>query len=905
MPVNQNQMHVKANKALVAKAPRSGKWLVAFGCFVIAALVSWFTGQGQRLAVEELYDSGHYIETCRQLVLLLHGGQALSSSTFNLDKLIEYVMLDGPALPLLTSGAFLCLNQMPGNGDWYLFSAVQCVLQGAAAALVALLSYELIGSRRWSVVAGLIWALYPAAILATRVFMSETLTAVLLLLQIYLLCGLNKDNPTSRQIGSLIGSGIVSVLVLLTKPALFAACALIALLAVSNLPGWRRKFLSVFAFGLGVALCLAPWLIFTKTCVGQVYFTPQRQPVFNVAKGIDIEADGVGGFPYTISCNMYTESDGVLNVLSSVVASKPIELASLCGRKITRLFALPWNDYRAKVFGLPAQAQAVVHRIIWLAGILGFLAVCAGIKGQSKNTGRKGQADLFIAESCALVILGHLGYLVFEAIPRYGFTSVPFVVVLAVYFLHAVVEDRQVLGKELALLAVSVLMVLISLEADLIPYLLMLCDDMSNALWLGLLGQWLIVAWTLWLVWRIAGRLVAEKAQQIKLGSCLLVLLSLSGAILFSQKFHRAAVREWQAVLSSDMVATREVWLEGDSKRQPSWAMILVDGDSNLDSARLQVNGHELNEKCETVYQFYPRKFQLINAMQLQAVSLGVKPERMRQWRAVPVPVTWLNLEGKNVVSIRPGQGKKVTIYGDYPAVNGQRKYIPSFEVFSHGKLWNSVDSLDGRVVHPIALSDVKSRNSINLDRTSKVHDLSSSTGMQVGDYRLFIALGRKCGDAVKQQRQVEQQVANLCMDELVIDAKELDYAGMKELNLSIPRKDMTSSHMQVSLTGQMLSQSAPCMATVVLIAQAAEHHSPIILPGTPKVMFIGKSWSDLNVSEILPVDAVLGGVDRLSMQLYVNQQNIASTKIVFRNLKLLVSAIDKPTLNDHWMGIY
>ncbi len=906
MSTNQ-QVNVAKLKELDRRSKLFGaatELVVGLLCFFITAAVCWFTGQGQRAAVEQLYDSGHYMETCRQLVLFLHGG-ASSTTGFDLNKLVEYVMLDGPVLPILAGGVLMVFNQMPGAGDWWLFALVQCALQGAAAVLVAALTYELVGSRRWSLAAGLTWGLYPAAILATRVLMSETLTVVLLLLEVYLLCRILTGTQTARQIACAIGSGIVSCLILLTKPALFASCVLVNLLAVSNLPGARRKVLTILTFALGIGLTLAPWLIFTKTCVGQVYLTPQRQPVFNVAKGCDIEADGVGGFPYTIPCNMFTESDGALNVVASIAVTKPTEFFGLCMRKITRLFSLPWNDYRAKVLGLSAQAQAHLHRALWLIGLLGFLSICAGLKAQSKLGTKVDRQNLFVGEACALIILGHLGYILFEAIPRYGFTAMPFVIVLAMYFVHGVVA-RKTMWKEVTLLAVSVLMVLVSLEADLIPYLLMLTDDMSNALWLGLIGQWLIIAWTLWLLWRIANRLIGNKSTKLRLAGCLIVFVAIAGVLLFSQKFNRASAREWQSVLSGNMVATREVWLKGESKENPSWALVLVDGDANLATARIEVNGHELSEKLESLYQFYPRKFQLINAMQLQAVSLGIKPDLLRQWRAVPIPVEWLNLEGRNELSVRPSDGSKLTIYGDYPALSGERRYVPSFEVFSHGKLWNSVDSLDGRLVSPIALSDVQSRNSIAVDGPANSRDLSPLKGLQVGDYRLFIALGRSRGDKVRHVvKHGSNHVTNLSVEELVIGPKDVTAAGMKELNLDIPQTVAKRSHIQVDLTGQMMSKGIPMPATAVLIAQTADMKAPIVLPGTPQVMFVGNKWTPLKVSEILPVQAVLGGIGKLSLQMYMSPKDIASGGVVFHNLKLSVVSVDKPTLNDHWMGIY
>lgn len=878
--------------------------IVPLACFLITSIVCWVTGHiGQRTAVEHLYDSGHYMETCRQLVLFLHGLVG-STTSCDLNKLIEYIMLDGPVLPIIASFTFLCFGQMPGANDWWLFAGLQCALQGVAAALVAMLAHELVGSKRWSLVAGLFWGLYPAAILATRTLMSETTTIVLLLLQVYLLCRLITGNQSGKQIGSAISAGFVGGLILLTKPALFASCAVVDLLGVFNLQGQRKRILALFALGVGALLALAPWMIFTKTCTGQVYLTPQRLPVLNVVKGCDIEADGVGGFPYTITCNMYTEADGVLNIYSAIASAKPMELASLCVRKATRLFALPWNDYRTRVFGLPATFQALAHRLTWLFALLGFLAVCAGIKAQTKVGTKVDKQNLFVGEACSVVVLGHLCYLAFEAIPRYGFTAMPFVMILAVYFVHGIFA-RQTMWKEVTVLCVSLLMVLISIDADVIAYAMMLTGDMSNALWLGLIGRWLIISWTLWLLWRIAHRMVPEKPARIRLASCLVAFVAIAGVILFSQQFHRAAVREWKAVLKDGMVATREIWLANQPKDKPSWALILIDGDANLSSADVTVNGHKVREKLESLYQFYPRKFQLINVMQLQAVTFGVKPDLIRQWRAVPVPVQWLNLDGKNIVSVKSAAGQQATIYGDYPALAGQRNYLPSFEVFSHGKLWNSVDSLDGRIVSPFARTETRSRNTLTKYGVGKVDDLSPASGVQVGDYRLFIALGRNRSNVQPNSPSKKNHVADMYVDQMGIGPSDLDAGGMKELTLEIPQTVSTFSHIQVDLTGDVMTEGNACPATAVLIAEAIDKKAPIILPGTPKVLFVGKNWRQLEVREILPSEAVIGGIGKLCLQLYIAPNDVAGGKVILRNLKLAVSSVDKPTLNNHWMGIY
>ncbi len=877
--------------------------IAPLACFLITAVVCWITGNiGQRTAIEQLYDSGHYMETCRQLVLFFHGLTG-ASTTCNLNKIIEYIMLDGPVLPIIASFTFLCFGQMPGANDWWLFSGLQCALQGLAAALVAMLAYELVGSKRWSFVAGLSWGLYPAAILATRTLMSETTNIVLMLLQVYLLCRLITGNHAAKQIGATIGAGFVSGLVLLTKPALFPSCAVVDLLGVFKLQGNRKRILALLAIGLGTVLSVLPWMIFTKTCVGQVYLTPQRLPVLNVVKGCDIEADGVGGFPYTITCNMYTEADGVLNIYSAIASAKPAELASLCVRKATRLFSLPWNDYRTKVFGVPATIQALAHRLIWLFALLGFLAVCAGIKAQSRIGTKVDKQNLFVGEACSLVILGHLAYLAFEAIPRYGFTAMPFVMILAVYFLHGLFA-RQTMWKEVAILGVSLLMVLISIDADVIAYTMMLTGDISNALWLGLIGRWLIIGWTFWLLWRITHRMVPEKPARIRLAVCLTAFIAISGVVLFSQQFHRAAVREWKTVLKDGMVATRELWLANQPKTKPAWALVLVDGDTNLSSAQIAVNGHKVTEKLESLYQFYPRKYQLINVIQLQAVTFGIKPERLRQWRAVPVPVEWLNLDGKNTVTIKPAVGQQATLYGDYPPIAGERSYLPSFEVFSHGKLWNSVDSLEGRIVSPFARAEVRSRNTLTKYGVGKVDDLSPSSGVQVGDYRLFIALGR-CLDTAADHLTKKTHVADMYVDQLAIGANDLDAGGMKELSLDIPKTVSNSSHIQVDLTGDIMTEGTACPATAVLIAEAIDKKAPIILPGTPKVLYVNKAWAPLKVREILPSEAVEGGIGKLCLQMYIPPQYVANGKLLLRNLKLAVSSVTKPTLNKHWMGIY
>ena len=103
-------------------------------------------------------------------------------------------------------------------------------------------------------------------------------------------------------------------------------------------------------------------------------------------------------------------------------------------RKIVRLFAQPWNDYRLNCLLLPLFAQIGWHKALIAFGLFGIVALLMDIARKDIERTKELHAQKIELIFCLLVILliGHFIYLPFVSCSRYGFTAMPLMTIFAV-----------------------------------------------------------------------------------------------------------------------------------------------------------------------------------------------------------------------------------------------------------------------------------------------------------------------------------------------------------------------------------------------------------------------------------------------------------------------------------------
>ncbi|HEY9871606.1 MAG TPA: hypothetical protein V6D08_20785, partial [Candidatus Obscuribacterales bacterium] len=248
-----------------------------------------------------------------------------------------------------------------------------------------------------------------------------------------------------------------------------------------------------------------------------------------------------------------------------------------------------------------------------------------------------------------------------------------------------------------------------------------------------------------------------------------MLLIALAGvAALGAHAANGNAVREWACRLQAGQSACREIRLGADAtspgfasrpraagllRTRPTWAAVILDTDRHGGEALVSVNGKTLSDKPVSIYQYDASAFAALPELEQLGVLLDRPMESIRQWRAVEVPVSWLNLAGSNEIRLQPTPGSRVTIYGDYPPTVGRRRIL-SLKSFSPAKIWSSVTALEGRVVNPVPAAAVPSRSRLLDKRGQAKSDLSGAPGLQVGEYRLHLVLGYEGGAARAPEKQ-------------------------------------------------------------------------------------------------------------------------------------------------------
>ena len=230
-------------------------------------------------------------------------------------------MLDGPIFPGFLALICSLIDKVPTQADWRMFIFIQAFLQSTSAGLVYLLGKKFTGSIKWAVVAGLMWGLYPAAIVASHRILSETLATVLLLSIVLLL---SRGFTLSRGgVIRAVAAGICNVFLLLTKPPLAFAWLFVNLCAYLQIKKTSQRLAFAACVAVGCMIALAPWLAFTYKTSGKVQVIPQRVPTYNMLNGCNLEADGWGAYPANTMITIFPESEGAVPLALGIWRDDP------------------------------------------------------------------------------------------------------------------------------------------------------------------------------------------------------------------------------------------------------------------------------------------------------------------------------------------------------------------------------------------------------------------------------------------------------------------------------------------------------------------------------------------------------------------------------------------------------
>ncbi|MBA3857708.1 MAG: hypothetical protein C0507_12435 [Cyanobacteria bacterium PR.3.49] len=392
----------------------------AFAAVFVIAFVACFSHNVLEPNTKTFYfaDSRNYLaSTANFSTMFLDAFKGKSPAELMNDPAVRgRIEIDGPILASLFGAVFAFMGRIPQADDWKIFIAVNSVLHALSSVCISLLVYRIVPSLRYTVAAGIAFALFPPALIAAGRVMTETLSNLLI---VSFLCTLSisvKRPLWGIATGFICGVSFINRALLV--PPVVASIGLIFFQK-------KMKPVTLALIAATFIAVLLPWALFSSAYLGRTMLTTERCAVLNAVNGFDPETDGFqntdGGYRDVMGANQ-----SPLTVMYGMIAAHPQESALLLAKKLSRFYGHPFNDFRHRCLGLSPVAIMYVQWAYLFMGLLGTaMFVFGGWRRLSEN------ARLLCISS--LFYLGLMQcFFMFEATARPGFTSFPIITVFGV-----------------------------------------------------------------------------------------------------------------------------------------------------------------------------------------------------------------------------------------------------------------------------------------------------------------------------------------------------------------------------------------------------------------------------------------------------------------------------------------
>lgn len=831
--------------------------LLACAIAAAIALVACLLQNFSKSSMESvwMFDSGHYLSSSQTMLNLwrhLLGGDKstlLSACLASKDALLA----DGPIVPSLGALACLLVNSTSIMGSAPVLLVLQACLHAISAALVCLLAKRLTGNRGVALGTAITWALYGPAVIGAGKFMSETLTTVLLLLLVVSASSrAGQDKARAGKIAWLAGmSGLVTGTLMLTKPALCWPAFVVCALAHLNERGKVRRALAILSLLAGMAAPVIPWAAYSRVTTGQLSFMNQRLPTLNVVTGMDPETDGWGCLWEAPFVKMFPHNEDTLPVFLGICLSHPQESLSLILRKTVRLWADPWNDFRFKLFGLPVAVQQWWHRLLLCAGIAGICAFASGLCAAQNKKDQAFSVGLF----SIVLIAGHLTYLLVAANCRYGFTAMPLLLLFAGYLSKCPLSANKRKLTHLTAMAAILAFAPAALAFDLIPFL----SGSASLSCLRLEEALLKIA-------LLSICLFGLKRMTATAGTVGALPFWIAWIAVFSvacaQATNTPELSEWASTFSHKDQMRRRFFLPDKTKMSPDWGMIVFDSDEAGQYALASVNGKRVAGTPASLC-FYSSNSNDIGALQIYASVLRTRCQSLRQWRALPLPLSYLRFNEMNSIELAAAPGTRFKLYGSF--TQGEKRMdIPSLTLHSATKLLSSATCIDPRLID---------RNVIDLSQTrcervvsgKSLADLSAAPGFQTGQYHCFLLLGYAC-----QPGDISVNNLNLSHTEHIkMTAKTGSNNNAVEYEATIPQSLIRACRLRFKFSALARSKQGLNDFTISGKLKGDQAADSYFLAGTPRQQPLSDAWTPVSIAGEYPGASLPAGQKSFAVSIY------------------------------------
>lgn len=676
--------------------------------------------------------------------LTVHTSEVAGSvATFGSGALADRLLLDGPVYTCFLAIIHI-LTGIVGSTDYAQNSNIFSVANSLIDAISCVLIYycgRLAFNRKAGLIASLLFAFYPAAVLNTRLCYSELFTYFLLLAWSTLTLSLfRSDENRSKLIKATISFlvGVTTILIVLARSVFFPLP--IVALAVLFVPSWKSKQINVRALLtsvatmlIGGALIMAPWLWFTHEVTGKFVPWVNRAPGYNLFVGNQLNTDGWRTWP--AQPGIPNEASEAMKSISNNFASDPCRFTGLLLRKESRLWAGVWNDFKHTFFAVPWQAQNVFQNLVLMLSMIGFIAAV-------REPATRRPSLVF-----AMMAVYHSVYACFEPVARYGITAMPFVFLLAGQSFSKTPSPCRSRMFYVLIVFASLFFTLLDTHFSFIPLLFsILPTDKFMPIALIDLGLWTAG-------WLLLGMLVLKQIADPKRWQSTFVwsMAALMTLVTASALVYDPARTEWHTELKSQNDAVRAEFSISQSLPDASpVSYLLVDlrSEFSMPAVSATINGTAAAPPLP-VLQLMNDREDASGIFSQQAQAMGVDPRAFRHWWAFAMPTRAVSFSSPNKVEISylaPAgvASVPVKIFGSYPVAEEtqsatQSLQIPSINKFSWVKGFVTIDRRDPRPYETVEIKRAIANCSMKTSNGDNSSDLSPSLGRQFGSYRMFL----------------------------------------------------------------------------------------------------------------------------------------------------------------------
>ncbi len=739
----------------------------------------------QHAKVTFVYDSHYYLLTCSQIidriVALLQGHYdwgAIGGSEF-----VRNITRDGPIATGIPAVMLFWLHRDLVATDWRIFVILMSIFQSISACFVGAICQRITGVTWTGIAAGLLFGLYPSSLVASGLYVSEDIVVLLELAFVFCLA-LAASNVTARLL-----SGVILGMVCMAKPALIPAVVMATIIGTLFFYPYKKEaflkriglFLSVVAVGV---LTILPWSLYTKSAANKLLITTERLPAYNVAVGTDIETDGWNVVPWTLRQRKLCSFKSPSLILIGQWRANTLPMLILTIRKITRLFISPWNIFREAIFGIDARAQQYIHLGVLFLCIFG---ICTYLL--SRNDLRNNQAHLLGALSL-IMILGHSSYLIFQAMARYAYTAIPFLIVFAGFGLFYI-HKNKLTRKVCIAMATAVLLLVLICKAESFTR-------------------------------------IGEPVETVHV-------------------IDKGMIVEKHIDMSSASTSTRSLQ-----------ALLLIDSDRNVADAQIIVNGHSIDKSIWLINNYGSEQYKLLKGFGELSNLMGISILDFRQWRAVPVPINWIDLHGNNVIDVIGGN-LATRIFGDSQETRrmlSPRYIAPDFFALS-------MESMETRIPEAGLAEQISQKSLIKKNAADSFCSLSDSLRI-----KLALMPSASCqGKNLESKRGMDHCVLKFDPRNCDRQAQDLSCCGVRVsryllghlggvLNsMDVPELS-ESSHVEFKVTGQYRVLRGPGKVSISIDALGPGNNEEI-LAMTPNYIKGDQSWRSFQIDDLLPTRTI------------------------------------------------